>query len=112
MEAEIPTQINALKVLFVADICRRDHDVEGSKMKVGVHSLSLSFVRMEKAGVTRLGKFFKFLATNLISKVAQMSNLEHRHFLSQTPVTNFWAIFEKNWAIFHSVIWSHWIELT
>ena len=58
-------------------------------------------------------KFLKFLPTNLLSKVAQMfgdfwSNLEHHQFLSQTTVTNFWAIFNKNWATFHSAIWSHW----
>ena len=51
--------------------------------------------------VTRLGDFLNFLATNLITKVAQivgdfLGSFEKHCFLSQTGLATFWATIGKN----------------
>ena len=61
--------------------------------------------------MTRLGGFWYFLATNFITKVAQMfgnilGRCENHRFLSQTGEVTFWATFKTTWVTFYSNIWS------
>ena len=68
------------------------------------------------SSVTRLGGFWNFLATNFITKVAQMfgdflGSCEIHCFLRQTGDATFWATFGKSWATFYFSIWSHWLRL-
>ena len=56
----------------------------------------------------QIGQFWKFLATNFITKVGKMFGdffgyIEKHHFLSETSCGYFW----KDWATFYSYIWSH-----
>ena len=63
--------------------------------------------------VTRLGDFWNFLATNFITKVAQMfgdfeGNCEKHFFFKSNWLGYFWATFGKTWATFYFNIRSHW----
>ena len=62
--------------------------------------------------------FCKFLATNFLSKGANMfgdfwGNLENHHFSSQTRVANFWATFEENLDnfLYHHLVTLHEINI-
>ena len=63
--------------------------------------------------VTRLGDFWKFLATKILAKEAQMIGnflgyLEKPYSYVKTALATFCTSFGKNWATFYSNIWSHW----
>ena len=75
--------------------------------------LNLSLKLFVLSSVIRLGDFCNFLATNFITKVAQMignfwGNFENHCILRQIVVVTFRAIFGQTWATFYPNIWSHW----
>ena len=75
--------------------------------------LNLSLKLFVLSSVIRLGDFCNFLATNFITKVAQMignflGNFENHCILRQIVVATFRAIFGQTWATFYPNIWSHW----
>ena len=65
-----------------------------------------------ETSVTRLGDFFNFFVTNLLSKVGIIIGdlwgyFEINHFLGKTAVDTFWQTLRRNWTTFYSAIWSH-----
>ena len=67
--------------------------------------------------VTRLGDFWKFLATNILTKVAQIFGnflgcCEKHYFVSKNCCGSFLGRVWKNWATFYSNIWSHCVWTT
>ena len=67
--------------------------------------------------MTRLGDFWKFLATKFLAKEAQiicnfLGYFEIPHSHVKTALATFWATFGKFRATFYSNIWSHWRDLT
>ena len=57
--------------------------------------------------------FWKFLATKILAKEAQiignfLGYLEKPHSYVKTALATFCTSFGKNWATFYSNIWSHW----
>ena len=100
-------QLGQLKCMF--GICRIDDKDHERQEKVSAHGHTFfSFI------VTRLGYFWKFLATQLLTKVAQIFYfslgyfVKHHCFVSTTLAT-FWASFGKYWATFCFYIWSRWL---
>ena len=66
--------------------------------------------------VTRLGNFWKFLATDFLRKVSQLFNNFRGYFENiilkvKTAVSTFWATFVEIWVTFYSNIWSHWFTV-
>ena len=66
----------------------------------------------EKLLKFRLGDFFNFFVTNLLSKVGIIIGdlwgyFEINHFLGKTAVDTFWQTLRRNWTTFYSAIWSH-----
>ena len=67
------------------------------------------------SSVTRLGNFWKVLATKFIAKEAQMiynflGYFEKPHYYEKTVLATFGATFGKNWATFYSIC-SHWLQV-
>ena len=65
--------------------------------------------------MTRFGNFFNFLATNFLTKVAQIFNdflgyFENIKFYVKIAVPTFLGNYVKIWASFYSNIWSHCIS--
>ena len=65
--------------------------------------------------VTRLGDFWKFWLTNLLTKVAQIFGkflcyFESHHLFSKNCGSYFFGNYWKFWATFYSNFWSHWFS--
>ena len=66
--------------------------------------------------MTRFGNFFNFLATNFLTKVAQIFNdflgyFENIKFYVKIAVPTFLGNYVKIWASFYSNIWSYWSDV-
>ena len=76
-------------------------------------SANVWFVVRMVVSVTRLGDFWKFLATKFLAKEAQMIGnsmgyFEKPYSYLKTALATFSATLGKTRATFYSNIWSHW----
>ena len=78
-----------------------------------MHSVSCYTLENVIGSATRLGDFWKLLATYFIAKVAQIFGkliglFEKHHGYSKNCCACIFATFEEIWATFYSTVWSHW----
>ena len=64
-----------------------------------------------------MGDFSKLLATNFLTKVAQilgdfLGYFEKPHFKVKTALTTIWATLGNSWAAFYYYVWSHYLPHT
>ena len=84
---------------------KRDEKFSSSKRKTNFALIEM--ITGHRLIVTRFGNFWKFLVTNILTKVTQifgdtLGYFERHNFRVATVVGSLWATFVKNWLLFIS----------